>query len=259
MKPINILPLVAFSSAFIVPDQDVMSQIAIETHQTPNPVSDEVPTRNQVVKELESTIARVMQTSQNALDQAIEYARDTGRELSQRLGQTAFDAKSWLESEDINYDGHRGLPGHGHHGHHGHKPNLTVYQLIAKSEHTTKLASLINEFPDIVTLLNGTAANYTVFAPVNSAFEHIPKDASKEDIKNLLLYHVSSDFYPAGRVLVSHTIPSSYPEEDLGGQLQRLSLNIGLRGLTVNYYSRIIAVNIVSDLVHLTHFYSANK
>ena len=96
-------------------------------------------------------------------------------------------------------------------------------------------------------LLNGTAANYTVFAPTDSAFEKIPEHApkpSKEFLKEILTYHVSSDFYPAGRILVSHTIPSLLPAEKLGGNPQRLSTNIGLRGLTVNYYSRIVAVNI---------------
>ena len=33
--------------------------------------------------------------------------------------------------------------------------------MIAKSKYTTKLAALVNEFPDVVELLNGTAANYT--------------------------------------------------------------------------------------------------
>ena len=70
---------------------------------------------------------------------------------------------------------------------------------------------------------------------------------SKEDLKKILEYHVSAEFYPAGRVLVTHTIPTILEGEDIGFEKQRLSTNIGLKGLTVNFYSRIIAINIVSS------------
>lgn len=140
-------------------------------------------------------------------------------------------------------------------GKHGHKKphektNKTVYEMIAESKYTTKLAKLINDEPDLVQLLNGTTANFTVFAPTDKAFEKIPKghEPSKEFIKKLLTYHVSGDFYPAGRVLKTYTIPTLYNEPELGDepQPQRLSLHVGFKGLTVNFYSRIIAVDIVS-------------
>lgn len=244
----------ALSVAFIIPDQEVMSQIAIEGSSEAS-VFEKIPTKDQVIKELKNAVEKIAEASKNAIDQAIELAADS-REFGQKIGAEWFDAEAWLEPEyNINDHDHRGPPRHGrHHGppHHSHgKPNLTVYQLISRSEYTTKLASIIDEYPDIVTLLNGTNANYTVFAPIDRAFEHIPKDASKEDIKKFLLYHVSPDFYPAGRVLVSHTIPTAYNEEALGNQPQRLSFNIGLRGLTVNFYSRIIAIDIVSYLTGL--------
>lgn len=140
---------------------------------------------------------------------------------------------------------HKGKP---HHPPHHQKPNQTVYELISKSKYTTKLAKLINDDPELVKVLNGTAANYTVFAPTDKAFEKIPKhgkEPSEEFIKKLLLYHVSPDFYPAGRVLKTHTIPTLYKEPALGEDFaQRLSVNVGLRGLTLDFYSRIIAINI---------------
>jgi uncharacterized surface protein with fasciclin (FAS1) repeats len=135
----------------------------------------------------------------------------------------------------------------GHHRPHKHH-NLTVYQLIAGSKYTTKLAKLINEYPDLVETLNGTAANYTVFAPTDKAFEKIPeghKKPSKELIKKVLAYHVSPNFYPAGRILVTHTIPTALGEDALGGEPQRLRVGLGFKGLAVNFYSRVIAVDIV--------------
>ena len=251
MKLTSILPLAALTTAFVIPDQQVMSEVAVETHRTSNPVFDQLPTKDQLISEFENTFSKVLQNSKNALDSAIESATETGRRISHKIEDTTFDTQSWLESEANSIDGGHGHHGdHEHHGHkgHHHKPNMTVYQLIAESKYTTKLASLINEHEDLVTLLNGTAANYTVFAPTDKAFEKIPEHApkpSKEDLKKVLLYHVSADFYPAGRVLVTHTIPTALVGENLAGGMQRLSTNIGLRGLTVNFYSRIIAINIV--------------
>ena len=212
MKLFTVLPLAALSTAFVIPDQNVMSQIAIESHDSLGSVFEKLPIKDRILNQAETTIFKAVKCSKNAIDQAIEYAADAGHDLSHRLEETTLNTKSWFDSEYTSF-GHHG--GHDGHGHHGQKPNLTVYELIAKSEYTTKLAALINEYDDLVELLNGTAANYTVFAPIDKAFEGIPKDApkpSKETIKNVLLYHVSSEFYPAGRVLVSHTIPSSYVE-----------------------------------------------
>lgn len=59
-------------------------------------------------------------------------------------------------------------------------------------------------------------------------------------------YHVVEDLYPAKRVLFTHTVPTLLKGDHLGGEPlpQRLAFNIGLKGLTVNFYSRIVAVNI---------------
>ena len=269
MKLICLLPFTALSAAFVIPDEDVMSQIAIESHWTSDSIFDQPPTRKHITHKVESTFAHAVQSSKSILDQAITSAEETGHAVSQLCADTAFEAKSWLEQEYRSLGSHggpeHGGPGHGHHGHHGphgSKPNLTVYQLITESKYTTKLAALINEYEDIVELLNGTNANYTVFAPIDRAFEKIPEHhpkPSKEDLKNILLYHVSPDFYPAGRVLVTHTIPSSYVENALGGQLQRLSINVGLRGLTVNFYNRVIAINIVRTTIRPYRYAAIDK
>lgn len=161
MKLINILPLVTISTAFILPDDNVMSQIAIESHSKPRlgPVSEKLPSQSNVIENIESTFSSLMEASSNAFDQAIEYSLETKDELSHKVHKASFDTKSWIDSAATsikNFDKH-----HGHHGHH-HKPNMTVYELISKSKYTTKLAALINEYEDIVELLNGTSANFTV-------------------------------------------------------------------------------------------------
>lgn len=92
----------------------------------------------------------------------------------------------------------------------------------------------------------------------------IPEDApkpSKEFLKALLSYHVSPDFYPAGRILVSRTLPSLLKSPSLGKKPlpQRLSTQIGFKGLTVNYYSRIVAVDIVRSPSSVSEIYRWNE
>ena len=242
MKLTILLPLAALTTALVIPDEEIMNQVAIEAHDTPHSGFGKLPSKEKLVSEFENTFSKIKETSRNAFDEAIETATNARDDLTQVFDHTAANTKSWVDSAAISLNDH-----HGHHGHHG-KPNLTVYQLIAKSKYTTKLAKLIDEYPDLVEALNGTAANYTVFAPTDYAFEKIPEHApkpSKELLKKVLEYHVSSDFYPAGRVLVTHTIPTLLEGEDIGFEPQRLSTNIGLKGLTVNFYSRIVAIDIV--------------
>ena len=244
-----------------------MSQVAIESHRPAESVFDRLPSKEQLVKEIENTFSEALDSSKNAFDRAIESLSEKVDVVEQTFNEASyFNTKAWMDSnynlfdegdeEHGGHGGHRGdRPGRKrpHHGPHRggkphHKSNMTVYELIATSKYTTKLAGLINQFDDLVELLNGTTANYTVFAPTDRAFEKIPEHApkpSKEVLKKILTYHVSADFYPAGRVLVSHTIPSLLLEERLGGAAQRLSTNIGLNGLTVNFYSRVVAINIV--------------
>lgn len=240
MKFINILPFVTLSTTFVIPDEQVFSSIAIESREGLDSIYDALPTKNHAISELESELSKAVKVSKNALDRVMEYTEDTRNHVLKKAEKSVLEPEHWLKSA------YSGCGGHDHHGH--HKPNQTVYELINSSKYTTKLAELINGFPDLVQLLNGTAANYTIFAPIDKAFDKVPEDApkpSKAQIKQLLLYHVSSDFYPAGRVLVTRTIPSSLSEDALGGELQRLSTNIGFRGLTVNFYNRIIAIDIV--------------
>lgn len=251
MRYFNLLPLAALSAALVIPDEEIISQIAIESHRTPNPVSDKIRPKDDVSKlstDVHHTFSKFIDTSKGTLDQAIDYAQGTSEKVQKSCHQTAFDAWSWLESTSGDVEQKiKDIGEHDKQDYH-HEPNMTVYELIANSKYTTKLAALINEFEDLVQILNGTAANYTVFAPIDSAFEKIPEHApkpSKEELKKVLLYHTSKDYYPAGRVLVTHTVPTLLVGEDIGGEAQRLSTNIGLRGLTVNFYSRIIAINFV--------------
>ncbi|TGO42365.1 hypothetical protein BHYA_0009g00440 [Botrytis hyacinthi] len=262
----TLLPFAVVSTAFVIPDEQITNQIVVESQKSSKTWLDRIPEiKDNFISHAEKSLKDAVAFSENAFDNAIDTLSEAGQKAQNVIechhSMSKFDISGWLDSaissvEDIDiFDHpHEKPPHHGkppHHPknpHHGHgKPNKTVYELIASSKYTTKLAELINEYPDLVDALNGTAANYTVFAPTDKAFEKIPehhKKPSKELIKAVLEYHVSPDFYPAGRVLVSHTIPTALKEGRLGDEPQRLRVGLGLKGLAVNFYSRVIAVNI---------------
>ncbi|KZF20894.1 FAS1 domain-containing protein [Xylona heveae TC161] len=278
MKWTLLLPLAAVTTAFVIPDDEVANQLVIEPERPSTALQDKLPPAEQLFAGVKSKLEDIVEASKQTVDDVFSWALETGRDAHSKVitsSLDAFDPQSWLDSDldtpeddediwDSDFDSfgggehpphhdppphHRPPPHHKrpHHGH--HKSNLTVYQLISKSKYTTKLAKLINEYDDLVDLLNGTKANYTVFAPTDKAFAKIPKCApkpSKELLKKILTYHISEEFYPAGRVLVTRTIPTLHKEAALGKEPlpQRLSTNIGFNGLTVNFYSRVVAVDI---------------
>ncbi len=179
MKLAHILPLAALSTAFVIPDEQVMSQVAIESDRTPESFLQKIPSKDKAIKQFQDSLTKLVDTSKDAFDDAMEHATETKEEVLDQAYETAYHVSSWLDSaadrvqeleEDVapfseDDQEHRGGKGRkGRKGHHGHckKPNLTVYELISKSKYTTKLAALINEYEDVVELLNGTAANYSI-------------------------------------------------------------------------------------------------
>ncbi|KAK8250545.1 Fasciclin domain-containing protein [Phyllosticta capitalensis] len=257
MKVASLLPLAALSSALVIPDESVWNDVAFglrdAVKQSKNAIDDAVAQwvdsddhMSDRIHDIGSWLSHHLQSRPPQPGSLFEHGRPPRKHHSKRPPPPPEEF-----GEDDDRPHHKkGKKKGGKHGHKKphEKTNKTVYEMIAESKYTTKLAKLINDEPDLVQLLNGTTANFTVFAPTDKAFEKIPKghEPSKEFIKKLLTYHVSGDFYPAGRVLKTYTIPTLYNEPELGDepQPQRLSLHVGFKGLTVNFYSRIIAVDI---------------
>lgn len=249
MRLSQVLPLLPLASAFVITEAGVFDNI----EQTAKVVIDRTQT---VIKKTQSLLddafARAFDGARDITDEAYHKIHDSGCHVDGWLEGSSFEElQDPSEEPDHPHPPHKRPPHHGppHHGRPSHpphheKPNQTVYELISKSKYTTKLAKLIDEFPELVDKLNGTKANYTVFAPIDEAFERIPKHGkkpSKEILEKVLLYHISDDFYPAGRVLHSYTIPTLL-EPELLGHNQRLTVRVTLKGPTVNFYSKLVAV-----------------
>ena len=265
MRVLQLLAAAAVASAFVFPDEQMVEALSPDSQEPlPKSMFDSIPSIEEAWQDLDEAFTKSVGCAKHKFNEAVDATIATAVKFSENF-DTAFAGESWLESavddldvfdelDELERPPHRRRPPH-HPGkkpphrrpHHPLKSNMTVFQLIAKSKYTTKLAKLISEYDDLVELLNGTTTNFTVFAPTDKAFEKIPKHApkpSKEFLKDLLTYHVSPDFYPAGKVLVSRTIPTLYTAKAIGGAPQRLSTQLGFRGLSVNFYSKVVAVNI---------------
>ncbi|KAF1851779.1 FAS1 domain-containing protein [Cucurbitaria berberidis CBS 394.84] len=249
MRFTRIVPLLPLASAFVITDAEVFQNL------------------EKSGKSLVDNAQTVLDNTQNVLDDAFGRVKDGAKDLYSKIHKAGYDVESWLEDSSFDHSvvdfeedphhpkhpphhgpPHDGPPHHGkpRHPPHEDKPNRTVYELINESKYTTKLAKLINEYDDLVEILNGTKANYTIFAPTDEAFAKIPnygKKPSKEVLKDILLYHISGDFYPGPRIFHSYTIPTLDEPEKLGHK-QRLTVRVGFKGFVLNFYSRVVAANI---------------
>ena len=139
-------------------------------------------------------------------------------------------------------------------GHHGHKefPDHTIYEIIKASNYTKKFAKIVDDYPNVVKILNGTkGGNHTLFVPIDDAFEHLPEhpdDPDKEVIEQALLYHIGLGDLPALKLLKADTVPTAFSEKLLGDEAQRLRTSFGLGGLRLNFYSKVIAADFVSPV-----------
>lgn len=208
-------------------------------HTTEDVWSDVSKSSKNLKENAQEVWSDVSKTSEDLMNEAFSRAESAYNRADSAVHETANDMQSWFQDnvEDTLNDHH-------------HEPNQTVYQLIAASNYTKTLAKLVSDYPDLVEALNSTKANYTVFAPTDSAFEKIPDHApkpSKEQLHAILSYHVLPDIYTAKDVLYTHTAPTLLNGTHLSSkpEPQRVAFKFTLRGLTVNFYSRIIAVNIM--------------
>lgn len=280
---LNLLPLAALASAIVVPDQAVFAQLPLENDESRHhDIWQKLPSLGDVSGRLGESFKHIAHQLPQTLDEAfakikvndnddaderspfVSWIEDSLKRLDSPEESDApshehsdkYKLPSWLPNwpgqKHRDHDDHHDHPDHKH-GHHHEHYNLTIYQLISKSNYTTNLTALIDEDKELVKVLNSTTANYTLFAPTDYAFSKLPKHGdhkpSKEIIKKVLLYHILPDLYPAIKLLFAHTAPTLLEAESLGGHPQRILVKfLGLlRGVRVNYYAPVIAPNTVSS------------
>ncbi|KAI1813159.1 FAS1 domain-containing protein [Poronia punctata] len=237
MRYTKFLPFVAATAtAIVIPDETTAQQLALEVG---------------------GPVEKAFSKSLDALHSVADSVHDVVEEVTHRLDidDDSFDIDPLGSLLDGHYNGvqdavdgveeEAGFPGHPHR--HPNPTNLTIYQAIQASNYTKRFAALVDDFPDIVELLNSTSSNITAFVPVDKAFERLPEDYKppKEFIEALLQYHVAPELYQSHRLFVSHTLPTTLKSKALGGRPQRLRVNVQL-GLRINLFTRILVGNLMA-------------
>ncbi|PCH00329.1 Hypothetical protein PENO1_025030 [Penicillium occitanis (nom. inval.)] len=154
-----------------------------------------------------------------------------------------------------------GHPPHGpphdpHHGHHHDSPTSTIYEQISQSKHTRIFTRIINQYDEVVKYLNSTSAtNYTVFVPIDAAFEgihHPHHNISKEAILHWLEYHISPEVFTLHDFFDVQTVPTLRHEETEKKFPQRISTSLTRKGLTLNFHSHVIRPDIhaTNGIIH---------
>ncbi|KAE9377654.1 Fasciclin-domain-containing protein [Stipitochalara longipes BDJ] len=260
---LSVLPLAQITTAFVLPNRQAMQQIAIKRQPQayPNKLKDSADAIWPGV-DSQTAVAFV----ENALDNVISSAtKATTTKVECHQSLSVFDAQEWITSSiktdenlDIDESITRLRKPHEKpkHPHLRHDSLPTVYQLLTTSKNTQKFANLINEHPDLVELLNGTAANYTVFVPIDASLPDPPEgpgNPSKELVHKVLSYHISPLQYDAYSVFFARTIATTLNEEALGGYPQRIRVGFGLGGLRLNFENKIIATDILGSngIIHI--------
>lgn len=267
MRFTSFLALASLSAAYVVPSEEILGAFTKDSHQKDQ--GHTVPNKDQrtrIQNPLDDTLDTVTRWPAHDLfpggfdtawwiDQLKNYGLDRLHDdtASEDGHNEEYRIKGELgDQSDIDINGklpfpipHLPIPSH-------HPPTKTIYQLLNSSEHTTHLAEIINEDKALIQLLNNTDAsqkNLTFFAPSNRAFDKLPKHLpkpSKEAIRAAIKYHVADGAYSVLDVFHQRTLPTLLKEQVSGYDLpQRVTVRAGLTGLKVNFYSRIIAANIV--------------
>jgi len=253
MRLITTISLTTLGSAFVLPDVDLFRQLAAQKEDQ----SDLLEWWNHHVPSAGS----VASSFQDAVD---ELSGEIGHALS-AVEDDLLDAVDGFDGDEDEWDDdHHREPGkpprrprRPHHPRRPRRPhypphgrpdtsNLTIYQLISKSKFTTNFTKVVNEYDDIVQLLNSTKENYTLYVPIDSAIREPPEDKkpSKEFIESALLYHIGLGAQPAPHFFTTRTVPTALNESYLADNSQRLRTSFR----RVNFYSKVVAANIVRFL-----------
>lgn len=128
-------------------------------------------------------------------------------------------------------------------------PNKNVVQVAIDSpDHSTLVTAL--KAADLVDAL-GKDGPFTVFAPTNEAFNKLPtgtldillKPANKEDLANILKYHVSSGLFKADNIIDGQII----------GQINGKDVKISIKNgkIMVNGANVVASVTASNGIVHV--------
>ncbi|KAB5536175.1 FAS1 domain-containing protein [Coniochaeta sp. 2T2.1] len=112
--------------------------------------------------------------------------------------------------------------------------NVTLWELLRADARVSRFADVIGELPDIVRGLSAPKAKFTVYAPVNEAFDsfYFPPDPPPFFGLFLAGYHMGPGFVPADRLASVGTVSSFVNGDIFFDYKQRISVQHNPDGTT---------------------------
>lgn len=132
------------------------------------------------------------------------------------------------------------------------QPTQTIAALAQANDNLSSLEAALGRFPDLVTTLNSSSNQYTVFAPSNTAFQNLLdaigqaslNDVPDEVLRDVLEYHVI-----AGSSVMSAQL-SNADIQTVGGEDITVSVSNGVR-LNGNVQVTTADVEATNGVVHV--------
>lgn len=119
--------------------------------------------------------------------------------------------------------------------------NSTLWQIISQSKRTERIAALLSHEKKLVSLLNSSHANYTLFAPTNRALEDFLEDnPAPSSWSDILAYHIVHGSFPIELLKHQQSLTTELNQTGQGHQAQRLLVTVDEDEVFLNEVSRVI-------------------
>lgn len=126
--------------------------------------------------------------------------------------------------------------------------NHTIWELINQNASTARLAELLSNEDDLISLLNDPEVNHTLFAPTNSSLgRFLGGRPSHRTLRQIEHYHIVPGFIPTDNLRRHQTIPTARRVSSLGKHgPQRIVVDLRRDEVVLNGLSRVIGGDMVS-------------
>jgi hypothetical protein len=128
----------------------------------------------------------------------------------------------------------------------------TLWELIRNDDRISRFADIVSQLPREKSLMASSGRQYTIFAPIDEAFQ---KEIFAWDLPDfywmfLAQYHISMHRYSGENLAITETIPTMIWADIYQTNPQRMSTQISSAGtLKFSHRSSIIESNLVSNSI----------
>ncbi|TQN73174.1 Aurofusarin biosynthesis cluster protein S [Colletotrichum shisoi] len=230
MKPSRLFPIAAVAAsaaeATVLPEDSVQQQapIQMDVRASGGLIREGLPTRDSVSGAALGAIGAVTRLGR----WAVGYSdRERAVEIKTRI-----DAPQ--HAGDVPRPYRKGAT--------DEPTNMSVIDIIRQSDRATYFSKLLESYDKLRRVLEDESREFTVFVPTDEAFRALEGfERSRGALMGEILeYHVVEGRHTADELGRAGTLATVLEEGELGGRRQRLRIGVGLLGLEVNFYGRVV-------------------